>query len=308
MSEIVNIGLDRITDNPNNPRRKVGNVDDLAASMDTLGLIEPIIVRALDDNTFVVIAGHRRLAAARKLKWSTVPCVTTDIGASSEALSAIAENTSRVDLSPEDLADAVGRLSGLEVTDDEIMASLSIRQDDLVKARTVAGATKTVRAKVKIKSLDRQMTLDEQAALVEFAAYPDALRRIQQTIAYRPDHLDHAIADERANLARLERINELTSMLKASKVKIIPGWARHESPPDAATLAEVERRMRDNANRVRDLVKGLGLEIGTEVRFLDEPMPLFVARIGTHSVTLIDVDGNIVKHADPEDIAPMGAE
>lgn len=80
-----------------------------------------------------------------------------------------------------------------------------------------------------------------------------------------------------------------------------------ERPAPAPTMTEVERKAAANAERVSDYVKALGLEIGTEVRFLDSLFPLFVSKIGTHVVTLVDVEGVIQHHADPEDIAPVGA-
>jgi ParB family chromosome partitioning protein len=50
-------------------RKDLGNVDKLAASIEAVGLLHPIMIRS--DNA--LIAGERRLEACRRLGWSTIP-------------------------------------------------------------------------------------------------------------------------------------------------------------------------------------------------------------------------------------------
>ena len=58
------IEIDRLVEASDNLRRRVGNVTELAASVRSIGVLEPLLVTPSPEG-FVVVAGHRRLAAAR---------------------------------------------------------------------------------------------------------------------------------------------------------------------------------------------------------------------------------------------------
>src|SRR5579875_207622 len=75
-------------------------LDELAESIDQVGLLQPLVVRRLGDK-YEVIAGHRRLLATRKLGWPKVRCVVVDDESDDEALAArLHENVVRRDISP----------------------------------------------------------------------------------------------------------------------------------------------------------------------------------------------------------------
>jgi ParB/RepB/Spo0J family partition protein len=73
----------------------------LADSIRDVGVIEPLIVKPLGDGTYEVVAGHRRLCAARALNLADVPCRLVLDAATAEAVK-IHENLLREDLSPAD--------------------------------------------------------------------------------------------------------------------------------------------------------------------------------------------------------------
>lgn len=56
-----------------NPRTDFGQIDELAASVREKGIIEPLVVKKLDDNTYELVAGERRLRAAKAVGLQTVP-------------------------------------------------------------------------------------------------------------------------------------------------------------------------------------------------------------------------------------------
>ena len=93
----------KIKPHPKNPRGDVSDVSELAASIREQGILEPLLVVPNGPtSTFVLIAGHRRLAAAKEVKCKTVPCIVredvTDPGRQLEM--ALVENLQRVDLTP----------------------------------------------------------------------------------------------------------------------------------------------------------------------------------------------------------------
>ncbi len=102
--------LDHIDPSPRNPRRRLDEVEDLAQSIQTYGLLQPIVVRPLESGRYEVVAGHRRLAAARSLEWSDIPCFVRQADDEQAYLLTLIENLQREDLSPREQASALEQL------------------------------------------------------------------------------------------------------------------------------------------------------------------------------------------------------
>ena len=83
---------------------------ELIASIASFGIIEPIVVRPIAADAFVVVAGERRFAAAKFLNLCQVPCVVTQCTDSEALLISLTENLQRSDLDPIDKACALRRL------------------------------------------------------------------------------------------------------------------------------------------------------------------------------------------------------
>ena len=110
--EVVSyIATDRIKDNTLQPRI---NYDDpkmaeLTASIKEQGILQPILVREKSDY-FEVIAGERRLRAARSLKLDSIPVVIKNVSDQEALVIALIENVQREDLNPIEEAQAYRRL------------------------------------------------------------------------------------------------------------------------------------------------------------------------------------------------------
>ena len=74
-NEIKLINTSLIDPHPDNPRKNIGDVTDLAASIKTNGLLTPLNV-VPNGSRFRVIAGHRRLAACKQAGTGAVPCLS----------------------------------------------------------------------------------------------------------------------------------------------------------------------------------------------------------------------------------------
>ena len=68
----MEIAIDKISVN-SNPRTDFGNIDELAASVREKGIIEPLVVKKLDDKSYELVAGERRLRAAKAVGLKKVP-------------------------------------------------------------------------------------------------------------------------------------------------------------------------------------------------------------------------------------------
>jgi ParB family chromosome partitioning protein len=110
--ELRQLPIERLTRGKFQPRREFNeeNLRELADSIQSAGLIQPIVVRALNNNYYEIIAGERRWRAAQLASLSEVPCLVNDYTDEQAAAVAIIENISRVDLNPIEEADAYQRL------------------------------------------------------------------------------------------------------------------------------------------------------------------------------------------------------
>jgi ParB family chromosome partitioning protein len=109
----VQIPVDSIVRNPRQPRQsfKEDELEDLAASIRELGIIQPLIVSPAVNGTYTLIAGERRWQAARRAGLSTVPVVIR-VASDQQLLElALIENVQRADLNAIEEAEAFQHLS-----------------------------------------------------------------------------------------------------------------------------------------------------------------------------------------------------
>ncbi len=99
------IALGKIKANPYQPRREIAEkqVKELAQSIQSEGLLQPIVVRSTGKG-YELIAGERRLRAFKFLKSKTIPCRVIEASDASSASLALIENLQRENLNPIDEA------------------------------------------------------------------------------------------------------------------------------------------------------------------------------------------------------------
>jgi ParB family chromosome partitioning protein len=105
-----------IRPDPNQPRRIFDEalLEELAASIAQRGVIQPIIVRPLDNGHFQLVAGERRWRAAQKAQLHEIPALVRELSDREVMALALIENLQREDLNPIEEARAYNRLSELE--------------------------------------------------------------------------------------------------------------------------------------------------------------------------------------------------
>jgi ParB family chromosome partitioning protein len=90
-----------IETNPDQPRHNVGDLSDLKASIESKGILEPILVRPTADGTrFQIISGERRFRAALEAGLTEVPAIEFDVPENEVLEIALIENLHRKDLTP----------------------------------------------------------------------------------------------------------------------------------------------------------------------------------------------------------------
>jgi len=98
--ELANLPIGDIRPNPSQMRQKIDGDDlaELAESIKSLGVIQPIVVRPLEEG-YELVAGERRLRAAKMAGLEFIPAIVVDMDDLASSLSALVENIQRKDLS-----------------------------------------------------------------------------------------------------------------------------------------------------------------------------------------------------------------
>jgi ParB family chromosome partitioning protein len=112
--QVREIGVSVISPNPNQPRKSFDedSLAELAASIKEHGIIQPLILtRAGTPGTYTLIAGERRLMAAKQVGLETVPAILRTTNEQERLELALIENVQRSDLSPLETAMAYHQLS-----------------------------------------------------------------------------------------------------------------------------------------------------------------------------------------------------
>ena len=123
VGNVVELTLDQIEMNPFQPRTNFNHeaIEDLAKSIQSLGVIQPITVRKTDSGIYQLVSGERRLRAAKIAGLSTIPSFIR-IADDQESLEmALVENIQRKDLDPIEIALSYQRLiDEIELTQEEL--------------------------------------------------------------------------------------------------------------------------------------------------------------------------------------------
>lgn len=115
--------LEDIIPNPKQPRKLFakGSIDELAASIEEKGILQPLLVRRLGGGKYELIAGERRFRASQQLNLEKVPVIIKDIDENETLEVALIENIQRQDLNPIEESLAYKELlSRYQYTQDEL--------------------------------------------------------------------------------------------------------------------------------------------------------------------------------------------
>ncbi len=110
--EFRHINIDDVAPNPHQPRSAFDAtaLDELAASIGEVGVLQPVVVRPREDGSFTLIAGERRWRAARRAGLTQIPAVVRTSDDRGSLTAALIENLQREDLSPLEEAAAYHQL------------------------------------------------------------------------------------------------------------------------------------------------------------------------------------------------------
>jgi len=150
--ELRELPVDLVKPNPNQPRTHFDPeaLSALAASIETSGVVQPLLVRPLPDGSYELVAGERRWRAAQEAGLERVPAVVRDQEEAERLQAALIENMVREDLNPVEEAKACAAL----------LEDLGLTKEELAK--------RVGRSRPAVSNLVRLLELpDEAIALLE---------------------------------------------------------------------------------------------------------------------------------------------
>jgi len=209
-------------------------LDELAASIKSQGLIQPIVVRALGRGQYELIAGERRWRAAKIAGLAEIPAVVRDIPPQSVLAVALIENIQRQELTALEEARALRRLI------DEFRLSQQQAADAVGRSRAA------------VANLLRLLELPEpiRAMLDEGRIEMGHARALATLPAPRAIALAEKAADKGWSVRELEQAVRLAQLPKSSgKTKA------HNADPDVAAL---ERELSENLGTRVEIAQGKG--------------------------------------------------
>lgn len=123
---VQKINISQIIPNPSQPRKnfKENELNELASSIKNQGLIQPIIIRKIDDSLFQIVAGERRWRASQIAGLHEIECVVRDFQDSEVLEAALIENIQREDLNIIEEANTFRNLIELKKITNEKLAKI----------------------------------------------------------------------------------------------------------------------------------------------------------------------------------------
>lgn len=246
MAEMQYIRVKDIYPHPDNPRKDVGDVSELAASIKESGVLQNLTVVPAPEVSaggYRVVIGHRRLAAAKQAGLETVPCVVSYMTYKQQVATMLAENMQRCDLTPIEQAQGI-----------QMMLDLG---EDIKGVSDKTGLSETtVRRRVKLMQLDQDALKAAEsrggtlADYAELEAIKDPERRNKVLKAIGTNNFRSVLATEKSAEERVAILDDAEKMLKAMGIEAA------QERPEVSNMAYVRNFGYWNKNQPFEMPEG----------------------------------------------------
>ena len=232
-NELKKIPIEFLQPGKYQPRKDMADqaLEELAASIKSQGIIQPIVVRQIDHERFEIIAGERRWRAAQIAKLDVVPCLVKNIADDAAVAIALIENIQREDLNAmeeaqaferlmlefnlthQQVADAVGksrttvtnllRLNGLEPA---VKTLLEHGDIEMGHARALLSVQGDLQAELAKQVANEGMTVRQTEALVKKSQNIESLAPQKSSAKVDPDvaRLQNILADSLGTQVKID--------------------------------------------------------------------------------------------------------
>jgi len=259
----IELPIESIQPNPHQPRKYIdeAKVAELAASLKSTGVIQPIVVRKQGGH-YELIAGERRWRAAKFAGMTTVPAIVREVSSFEQAQMALVENIQREDLNPLDRAQSYRALiDQLGLTQAELANRLGEDRSSIANYLRLLDLSDPV----------RQMLRDEQLTL----GHAKLLAGIDDTV--EQERLANLVRSQDLSVRNLERL------IAAGPMESTPSDKSPTSPGTATTSAHIQ-----------DLERSLARQLGMRVQ-LKTSAKKGHGKLIVHYASLDQFDGLLAK-------------
>lgn len=224
------VNINFVQANPKQPRKIFDEekLDELADSIKSYGIVEPLVVRKTGPVHYEVIAGERRLRAAKKAGLTEVPVIVREYDEKQRKFIAIIENLQREDLN------AVEKALGFK----EIIDEFNLTQEEL--AKTVGKSRVSITNSLRILSLDEKIIeMIKEGSLSE--GHARALLSIEDE-EFR-NKVAKRVIEEKLSVRKIEDIIRLEKLANYRKEKD-KKFESDDLKKIKIQIKEIERQMR----------------------------------------------------------------
>lgn len=247
--DVVQLDVAQVVPNEYQPRTLFDDekIKELAQTLQTHGMIQPIVVRKKDEETYEVIAGERRLRAAKSLGWEKISAIIRNLSDTETASIALIENIQREELSVIEEAKAY----------EQLLAMHELTQEAL--AQRLGKSQSTVANRIRLLSLPERV----QEALME------------RVITERHARALMKLKEEALILVYFDQVieNELNVRETEELVNAHFETEEEEKPKKRRKAKFISKDIRIATNTIKQtlqMIKDTGIDVESEEEELDD--------------------------------------
>ena len=218
----VMLDVRKIKQHPDNPRKDLGDLEELADSIRKNGIMQNLTVipedeENEDNDNYIALIGHRRLAAAREAHIAEVPCnIIFGLSKKEQVGIMLEENMQRSDLTPIEQAFGFQMMLDLGETEESIAEKTGFSRSTIYHRLQIAKLDKRILEETE----DFQLSIGDLAALEQIKSI--ARRNAVLNMAKSSEELRSKAAWEAQSEKREAAEKKLTAMLQELGIKKMP--------------------------------------------------------------------------------------
>tara|TARA_B100001250_G_scaffold364986_1_gene345436 strand:- start:713 stop:1546 length:834 start_codon:yes stop_codon:yes gene_type:complete len=175
---LVNLNISQIKPNKNQPRKKFNQkeITELATSIKSQGILQPIVVRRIEEGGYEIIAGERRWRAAQIAGMHDIDCIVKEFDEDKLLEAALIENIQREDLNVIEEARAYEQILDKKKITNEGLAKISGKS-----ASHVSNILRLLELEeeIQLMVIDEKLSMGHARALI---GVPDAIKRAKEIV------------------------------------------------------------------------------------------------------------------------------
>lgn len=257
---ILYLDINEIKPNINQPRKRFDDekIDELATSIETYGVIQPIVIRQAEVG-YEIVAGERRWRAARKANLKVVPCILKELTEEENMVISIIENMQREDLNPIEEAEALQQMiERFGFSQEQVSKSVGKSRPYITNALRLLKLPEAVREYV----VEGKLSNGHARAIVGIADEDTKIavadRVVEEGLSVREvETLINSISEPKTKKQKEKREKAPDILMVEAELKEILGTKVSLSLLGNKGKIEIEYYNREELERLIDLFKGL---------------------------------------------------